>query len=177
MMTLEDYALDVDKTVEEIMALCDKIGINYEDGNSLLDDISITLLDNELQDEEDYVGGDEEDLEEQRIEEEVADKAEELASNTRIDLDDTTSFTKVKQTKEAKKTIFKCMSKFLHGYSKITQKNLWKKWYDLELIRKKTSAVLGLRPVLHSVVCICECKHPHLHTALCSAHLAMCQHH
>ena len=104
MMTLEDYALDVDKTVEEIMALCDKIGINYEDGNSLLDDISITLLDNELQDEEDYVGGDEEDLEEQRIEEEVADKAEELASNTRIDLDDTTSFTKVKQTKEAKKT-------------------------------------------------------------------------
>ena len=46
MMTLEDYALDVDKTVEEIMALCDKIGINYEDGNSLLDDISITLLDN-----------------------------------------------------------------------------------------------------------------------------------
>ncbi len=104
MMTLEDYALDVDKTVEEIMALCDKIGINYEDGNSLLDDISITLLDNKLQDEEDYVGGDEEDLEEQRIEEEVADKAEELASNTRIDLDDTTSFTKVKQTKEAKKT-------------------------------------------------------------------------
>ena len=104
MMTLEDYALDVDKTVEEIMALCDKIGINYEDENSLLDDISITLLDNELQDEEDYVGGDEEDLEEQRIEEEVADKAEELASNTRIDLDDTTSFTKVKQTKEAKKT-------------------------------------------------------------------------
>ena len=45
--------------------------------------------------------------------------------------------TNSKHTKEAKKTIFKCMSKFLHGYSKITQKNLWKKWYDLELIRKK----------------------------------------
>ena len=103
MMTLEDYALDVDKTVEEIMALCDKIGINYEDENSLLDDVSITLLDNELQDEEDYVGGDEEDLEEQRTLEEVESKAEELASNTRIDLDNTTSFTKVKQMKEAKK--------------------------------------------------------------------------
>ena len=31
--------------------------------------------------------------------------------------------------------------------------------------------VLGLRPVLQSVVCICVCKHPHLHTTLCSAHL------
>ena len=36
---------------------------------------------------------------------------------------------------------------------------------------KKTSKVLGLRPVLHSVVCICVCKPTHLHTTLCSAHL------
>ena len=76
MMTLEDYALDVDKTVEEIMALCDKIGINYQDENTLLDDISITLLDNEMQDQEDYVEGDIDLIEEQRLEEEVEDKAE-----------------------------------------------------------------------------------------------------
>ena len=104
MMTLEDYALDVDKTVEEIMALCDKVGISYDDKDSLLDDISITLLDNELQDQEDYVEGDIEDLEEKRLEEEVEDKAEELAQNTKIDLDNETSFTKVKQNKQAKKT-------------------------------------------------------------------------
>ena len=104
MMTLEDYALDVGKSVDEIKELCDKIGINYDDENSLLDDISITLLDNEMQDQEDYIGEDSDDLEEQRLEEEVETKAEELASNTMIDLDDTTSFTKVKQTKEAKKT-------------------------------------------------------------------------
>ena len=104
MMTLEDYAMDVGKTIEEIKELCDKVGINYEDENSLLDDVSITLLDNEMQDEEDYIGGDSEDLEEQRMEEEVADKAEELAQNTKFDLDDTTSFTKVKQNREAKKT-------------------------------------------------------------------------
>ena len=29
MMNIEDYALDVGKTVEEIEALCDKIGIEY----------------------------------------------------------------------------------------------------------------------------------------------------
>ena len=102
MMTLEDYALDVGKTVEEIKALCDKVGIDYQDENSLLDDISITLLDNELQDAEDYVEGDVEDLEEKRLEEEVEDKAEELAYNTKIDLE-TTSFTKVKP-KNSQKT-------------------------------------------------------------------------
>ena len=104
MMTLEDYALDVDKSVEEIMALCDKVGISYDDKDSLLDDISITLLDNELQDQEDYIEGDIEDLEEKRIEEEVEDKAEELAFDTKIDMDNETSFTKVKQNKQAKKT-------------------------------------------------------------------------
>ena len=101
MMTLEDYANDVGKTVEEIEALCDKVGISYQDENSLLDDISITLLDNELQDAEDYVGEDSDDLEEQRIEEEVEDKAEELAFNTKIDLE-TTSFTKVKSKNSTK---------------------------------------------------------------------------
>ncbi len=102
-MTLEDYANDVGKTVEEIMALCDKIGINYEDKNTLLDDISITLLDNEMQDEEDYIEGDIEEIEEKRIEEEVTDKAEELAQNTKIDMEEQ-SFTKVKQNKQVKKT-------------------------------------------------------------------------
>ena len=106
MMTIIDYAQDVGKTVEEIMALCDKIGISYQDENSLLDDISITLLDNEIQDEEDYIEGDieldKDEVEEQQLEEETVSKAEELAYDTKIDLDDTTSFTKVKQNKQAK---------------------------------------------------------------------------
>jgi hypothetical protein len=88
MMTLEDYALDVNKTIDEIKALCDKIGINYEDENSLLNETDIILLDNEQQDEEDYVATtDEYALEEQRLEEEVEDIAEELALDTKFDLD------------------------------------------------------------------------------------------
>ena len=101
MMTLEDYASDVGKSIEEIKALCDKVGIAYQDENSLLDDISITLLDNELQDQEDYIEGDIDDLEERRLEEEVKDKAEELAFDTKIDLE-TTSFTKVKPKNSTK---------------------------------------------------------------------------
>ena len=102
MMTIEDYALDVGKSIEEIKELCDKIGINYKDETTTLDETSIILLDNEMQDQEDYIEGDIEDLEEMRLDEEVTDKAEELAMNTKIDLDDTTSFTKVKP-KAAKK--------------------------------------------------------------------------
>ena len=103
MMTLEDYAVDTGKTVEEIMALCDKVGITYQDENTLLDDISITLLDNEMQDEEDYIDDvDDEVIEEIRLKEEAEDKAEELAIGTKIDLEDSSSFTKVKPKRSNK---------------------------------------------------------------------------
>ena len=77
-----------------------------------LDEESIILLDNELQDQEDYITGTVEDLEEKRLDEEVTDKAEELARNTKIDLDNETSFTKVKskntkKTENTKKDFFK----------------------------------------------------------------------
>lgn len=103
MMTIEDYALDVEKTIDEIKALCDKIGINYEDEKTPLDETDIILLDNELQDAEDYVTGDIEDLEEKILDEEVSDKAEMLAMNTKFDLDNGTKFEKVKSNKQAKK--------------------------------------------------------------------------
>ena len=101
-MNIEDYALDVGKTVEEIEALCDKIGINYKDESTVLDETDIILLDNEIQDQEDYVEGDIEDLESRLYEEEVYDKAEELAMNTKIDLDNSTSFEKVKPKSQKK---------------------------------------------------------------------------
>ena len=46
MMTLEDYAQDVNKSIEEIMEMCDKIGISYQDDQTLLSDEDIILLDN-----------------------------------------------------------------------------------------------------------------------------------
>ena len=103
MMTVQDYANDVGLSVEEVKALCEKVGINVENEDTLLDDISITLLDNELQDQEDYVEGDIEDIEERRLEEEVEDRAEELAYNTNIDLENEQTFTKVKQNKQSQK--------------------------------------------------------------------------
>ena len=102
MMTIEDYALDVGKTIDEIKALCDKIGINYEDEKTPLDETDIILLDNELQDDEE-VAEDNEELDEKILDEEVSDKAEILAMNTKFDLENETKFEKV-ETKQVKKT-------------------------------------------------------------------------
>ena len=52
MMSIEDYAQDVGKTVEEILSLCDKLGIAYKDSNTMLDDTAIILLDNKIQEED-----------------------------------------------------------------------------------------------------------------------------
>ena len=103
MMTLQDYAEDIGKTIEEVKLLCDQLGINYEDENTLLDDEAIILLDNANTEVEEEIIEDEEVKEEKRIDEEREEKAEELAIDTKIDLDDQGTFTKVKQ-KQAKKT-------------------------------------------------------------------------
>ena len=107
MMSIEDYAADVEKSVEEILELCDKVGISYDDKDTLLDDISITLLDNKLQEMEEEEEVNDEALEEIRQKAEEDEKAEELAYDTKIDLDNEQKFTKVKQNKQAKKTVMK----------------------------------------------------------------------
>ena len=130
-MNIEDYALDVGKTVEEIKALCDKIGIEYKDETTPLDETDIILLDNELQDQEDYIEGDIEDLESRRLEEEVMDKAEELALNTKFDLDNSTSFEKVRpksqKRADTKKSEFFKERKKIYKHREKLQKNEAKK--------------------------------------------------
>ena len=46
MMTVKEYAEDMNLTVEQVLALCDREGIDYEDETTTLDDTQITLLDN-----------------------------------------------------------------------------------------------------------------------------------
>ena len=102
MMNLEDYALDVGKSIEEIMKLCDQLDIPYQDATTTLTDEEIILLDNQIQDSEDYVEGDISMDEDYEDEEEVIDKAEELAKHTKFDLENTQSFEKVKPKKSNK---------------------------------------------------------------------------
>ena len=106
-MTIKDYANDVGRTVEEIKALCDSLDIKYEDENTPLDDMDIVVLDNNLpEDEEDTTSNDVVEDYDYINEEEVEDKAEELAQNTKFDLDNTKKIEKVKKkqtNKENKK--------------------------------------------------------------------------
>ncbi|MBO5414367.1 MAG: translation initiation factor IF-2 [Bacilli bacterium] len=126
MMNLIDYATDVGLDIEKIKSLCDKIGISYENEESLLTEDDIILLDNEIQDQEDYIEDDNQD-EESQYEEEVMDKAEELASLTNIDLDNQERFEKVKnkavKKQEAKNNNFMKERKKIYKHREKLQSN------------------------------------------------------
>lgn len=80
MMSVKEYALDVDKSLEVIIELCSKLNINCKNGDDMLSEDDIILLDNELADgdiEEDDAFFD--DFEEEIIEEEF-DKNLEVGS-------------------------------------------------------------------------------------------------
>ena len=49
MMSIFEYALDVNKDVSLIIDLCKKLGINKQDEEDFLSDDDIILLDNELE--------------------------------------------------------------------------------------------------------------------------------
>lgn len=115
MMSLLDYAEDVGLSIEELKKLCDRLSISYDSDDYMLSDTEITLLDNAVADSSE--DEDERDIEE--IEEEEAyDKAEALAENTHIDLDNNLSFEKVKskakRTNEAKQSNFKLERKKMY---------------------------------------------------------------
>ena len=93
-MNIKDYASDVGKTVDEIIALCDNLGIKYEDEETILNDEDIIVLDNNLTPDDEEVSNE---SEEETFDEEVEDKAEELAQNTKYDLDNNQKFEKVKK--------------------------------------------------------------------------------
>lgn len=96
MMSLLEYAEDVNLSLEKVMSLCDKVGIAYTDGESVLSDDDITILDNEIQGIEDDSDHSEEIDEERELDYEVLDKAEALAEAANIDLDHQENFQKVK---------------------------------------------------------------------------------
>ena len=48
MMSVLEYAEDVNKTVSEILSLCKKLNISAGDEEDMLDEDAITLLDNSI---------------------------------------------------------------------------------------------------------------------------------
>lgn len=91
MMSILEYANDVNKTVEEIKALCDKLNISYDTEDTMLSEDDIVLLDGEIENI----------LDDEFLEDEVLDeKIEKIISDAKIDIDNTTNKQKLKPKSE-----------------------------------------------------------------------------
>ena len=75
MMSVLEYAEDVNKTVSEILSLCKKLNISVSDEEDMLDEDAITLLDNSI---DEII--EEEELEDLEYEDELIEK-----ENTKIE--------------------------------------------------------------------------------------------
>ena len=117
-MNIKEYASDTNRSVEEIIKHMERLALNYDDLDRILSDDEIILLDNSLQDEEDYVK-DEVEEEENELEQDFAlsEKAEQIAYDSHLNLDNETKNVRVKSKnnrpsdknsfKEARKKIYK----------------------------------------------------------------------
>ena len=92
MMSILEYANDVNKTVEEIMSLCDRLNIKYESVDTLLTEDDIVLLDGEIEN-----GVIEEEIDEEEVPDE---RIEQMISGTKLDIDNTTNKEKLKSKSE-----------------------------------------------------------------------------
>ena len=91
MMSILEYANDVNKTVEEVKILCERLGIKYEKENTMLTEDDIVVLDGEI----------ETSLDNDVLDDEVLDeKVEKMINDTKIDIDNTTNKQKLKPKSE-----------------------------------------------------------------------------
>lgn len=88
MMSVLEYADDVNKTVEEILKKCKELNIKVSGADDLLDDEAITLLDNEIENIDESLELDEESLD---------DIAEEITLDNKINADQTVKKQKLKK--------------------------------------------------------------------------------
>lgn len=155
MMSLLEYANDVELSVEEIKKLCERLSIEYGDENYLLSDTEITLLDNLVEEckTEEKKPIEQEEIED-TLEEETYDKAESLAENSRFDLDNNISFEKVKskqkRTSDSKKAFQAERKKMYKNKEKL--KSNEKKVSDDIVLYKEGMTVLEIAEALNDNV-------------------------
>lgn len=131
MMSVLEYAMDVSKSTEEIFKLCDKLEIQVENEDSMLSEDDIILLDNEIQDSEDYIVSEEE--EEERKEDELIETVDRIVEEAAIDIDKTIT----KKQKVKKKTVSKKNDEFLKQ-----KKEIYKHREKLQSNTENTSVVV-----------------------------------
>ena len=86
MMSVKEYAEDVNKSISSILILCKELGINVTNEDDMLEDIDITNLDNSLDDIKDY-----------DLDEAMDDVVTDLIEEKNIKLDDSIKKQKLKK--------------------------------------------------------------------------------
>ena len=93
MMSILEYANDVNKSLDTIFMLCERLGIKYDSENTMLSEDDIVLLDGEIENE-----GDENN--DYAMEEVLEERVEKIISDAKIDVDNTTNKQKLKSKQE-----------------------------------------------------------------------------
>ena len=98
MMSVMEYAIDVDKNVEDIFELCRKLNINVSNSDDMLSDDDIILLDNEIEnavsdtdddfDKEEFNDSYEDELDEIEIETTIKKKNKSIKNNNKYEKND-----------------------------------------------------------------------------------------
>ena len=128
MMSVLEYAEDVSKSLEEIMELCNKLEIAYDDENSMLTEDDIIILDNEIQDMEDYIVSEEEEDIDTNSLEDLDEKVEDLITTNNIKIDNNSNREKLKSKKDrieaAQNSSFKKERKNIYKHRDKLQSNV-----------------------------------------------------
>ena len=100
MMSVKEYAMDVNRSVDEIIRLCDQLGINASNEEDMLDEDAIVTLDNNLPDTVE----DDDDIEE-------LENIEVVVGNEKINKDNTIAKEKLKKRADVSKSSKKDLAK------------------------------------------------------------------
>ncbi len=150
MMSVLDYALDVDKEIEEIFELCKKLNISVSKEDDILEQDDITMLDNEIQSQKKESFENEE--ENEYDDDEFFEKVESLALNTKMGEEKPKSnkirSKKQNQTEEDtflkdKKEIYKHREKLMTNENKVDQHTVL---YKENMTVKELAESLGVTP-------------------------------
>ena len=93
MMSILEYANDVNKSLDTIFMLCERLKIKYDSENTLLSEDDIVLLDGEIENDLDENN-------EYAMEEVLEERVEKIISDAKIDVDNTTNKQKLKSKQE-----------------------------------------------------------------------------
>ena len=134
MMSILEYANDVNKSVEEIFNLCDRLGIKYDSEETMLSEDDIVLLDGEVDTDLDS-----EELEEFAEREVLEERIEKIIVDQKIDVDNTTNKQKLKSKQdrqENSKIKFQKERKELYKHREKLMTNVEEKKDDVVLYKE-----------------------------------------